>query len=169
MNTAIRSTLSEALKNNETDLLNYLENISEADYFNKPSELIWSMAEILEHIILTESYVIANLQNFHPSDKEISSRHPNGKVEYLVLDRNRKVPAPEVLVPKGNYESKQAAMEAFQKVREASNKFLSSLKTPLVEIGFPHFTLGMLNGENWMTFIPAHCERHRKQMEEVKG
>jgi len=167
MNPSIRTTLLEALKNNETDLLTFLEDFSEADFFKKQSDLVWSMAEILEHIILTEAYVVKKLKSCTPSEGGISSRHPNGKVEYLVLDRNRKVPAPEVLVPKGKYKTKQVAIETFQEVRATSNKFLTDLRTPLVEIGFPHFTLGMLNGENWMTFVPAHCERHRKQMMEL--
>jgi len=169
MSTTIIPTLLEALKKNEKKLLTFLEKVSEKDFFNKPSETVWSIAESLEHIILTEAYVLKNLQNALTKNQEIESRHPNGKVEYLVLDRKRKVDAPEVLVPKKGFESKAIAIVAFQKVRTQSEDFFQSIKRPLIEIGFPHFTLGMLNGENWGTFIPAHCERHLKQMREVIG
>ena len=165
MNTELRSTLLAALRNNEKDLLTFLKDVDENYFFNKPSETVWSMAENLEHIILTEKYTVDKLKQFPASEMlEIQSRHPNGKVEYLVLDRNRKVDAPEILVPKNAYPTKASAIDAFQNIRLESIEFIENLKRPLVEIGFPHFTLGMLNGENWGTFIPAHCERHLKQM-----
>ena len=164
----IKPTLLKALEKSETDLLSFLENITDEDFIKKPSDTVWSMAEIVDHIILTEKYVLRNLQNLlHTDSIEVPSRHPNGKVEYLVLDRNRKVPAPAPLIPRNNYETKAVAIVAFQKVRSQSKEFIEAVRRPLVEIGFPHFTLGMLNGENWGTFIPAHCERHLKQMKEM--
>jgi len=169
MNIELRTTILTALKNNEKDLLTFLKGVDESDFFYKPSEEVWSIAENLDHIIITEKHTLDNLKQFSDSDVlETQSRHPNGKVEYLVLDRNRKVDAPEYLVPKNNYKNKASAIDAFQKIRTQSVEFIQNVKRPLVEIGFPHITLGMLNGENWGTFIPAHCERHLKQIKELK-
>jgi len=168
MNTELRSKILVTLENNEKDLLVFLREMNESDFFNKPIKEVWSMAENLEHIIRTEKYTLDNLRQF-PNSKmlEIQSRHPNGKVEYLVLNRKRKVIAPDVLVPQNAYKSKAAAIDAFQKIRKESVEYIRTLKRPLIEIGFPHVTLGMLNGENWGIFIPAHCERHLKQMKEL--
>lgn len=157
--------LLQMLKHSEHKLLSFLEGISEKEFFNKTSETVWSAAELVEHIVLVETGVRKKLHHLTTLEKqEVHSNLPSEQVHELIKDPSRKVKAPDPFIPKGIFKDKTSAVDALKKSRMELEDFVQNVKVPLHEIGFPHFVVGMMNGENWLAFMAGHCERHIAQM-----
>jgi hypothetical protein len=147
------------------------KGLSDAQWNFKPAADRWSVAEVLEHIALSEDML------FESTSQEVMQAPP-GKpdrdyksIDKIVLraiaDRSHKAKAPDPLVPTGS-KSPQDSLEHFLKSRQRTVEFLKStpgLRDHVVDspIGQP------LDAYEWLLFISAHSERHTQQILEVKS
>ncbi len=147
------------------------KGLSEAQWKFKPGPDRWSVAEILEHIVVVEQSLLENT-----SEKVMQA--PAGKpdrdyksVDKLVLsaiaDRTQKAQAPEPVVPKGRW-APQEALEQFLKIRGRTTEFLKSTPGLRDHVGDSPLRQP-LDAYQWLLFISAHSERHTKQILEVKA
>ncbi len=147
------------------------KGLSEAQWKFKPGPDRWSVAEVMEHIALSEDMLLEN------TSKKVMQA-PAGKADRdyktadrvvltAIADRTQKAQAPEPLVPTGRW-SPQEALDQFLKSRARTAEFLQStpdLREHVVDspIGQP------LDAYQWLLFTSAHSERHTKQILEVKA
>jgi hypothetical protein len=147
------------------------KGLSEAQWKFKPGPDRWSVAEVLEHIVLTESYLLENTSRKvmqAPAGK--ADRDYKGTDEMIlstIADRTQRAQAPEPVRPAGRWPPREA-LDQFLKVRERTMEFLEStagLRDHVVDspLGQP------LDAYQWLLFISAHSERHTKQILEVKA
>jgi len=157
------------LADSTSRLLTTLSNTSDALFSHQPPDNRWSIAELVEHIILVEQGVLMGLKKFgaSPAKETIVTELDHASIMARGRNRNRKIEAPAQFIPKGIFTTKAAAIEAFSTHRASIDTFINTTTLPLELIGFPHPALGMLNGFNWLSFMSAHCERHVLQMEEI--
>lgn len=176
---ATAATLTEAdkkeglahLDRTRAALLSATKGLSEAQWKFKPAPDRWSVAEVLEHIVVTENFLLENT-----STKVMAA--PTGKpdrdykaVDKLVVsaiaDRSQTAQAPEALRPTGRW-SPQETLDQFVKTRERTTEFLKS--TPGLRDHVADSPLGQpIDAYQWLLFISAHSERHTKQILEVKA
>lgn len=170
MNSEEKKTLLAQLEKSKESLFTTLENVNKALFLYQPPNDRWSIAELVEHIILVDQRVLNGIQKFGstPSEEEIITPFDNGELVKLVGTRTRKVEAPVYFIPKGTFLTKEAAIEAFEAHYASIYDFMNTTDLPLKRIGFPHALLGVLNGVNWLAFLGGHCDRHVEQMEEIK-
>ena len=147
-----------------------VKGAAEALFQKKPDETSWSMAELVEHIIMVEKGILGTIQKLGAKapTEPVISKVGDAKIIKLISNRGVKVDAPAYFVPKGIFTSKAMALQAFSTHRTAIKDFITTTTLPLENIGFPHFVIGMLNGESWFTFMAGHCKRHAAQMAEIK-
>lgn len=165
-----RKEIFADLENSEQAVKKVVERASEALFLKKPDDTSWSMAELVEHIIMVEKGVLGTIQKIgaKTAEEAITSKLDDKAIIKLISNRERKVKAPEHFVPKGIFTSKEIAIQGLRAHRAQIEDFITTTKLPLKNIGFPHFAVGMLNAENWFTFMAGHCERHAEQMAEIK-
>ena len=165
-----KEELVRVLQDNQDRLLSTLDAINGDLFLHKSSEDEWSIAELIEHIILVENGVLKGIQKsgITPSEQEIQSALDHTQMKEKAQNRSRKVKAPDPFIPKNIFSDKQAAIEAFKAHRKSISEFINTTTLPLKQIGFPHFTFGMLNGMSWFLFMAEHCERHILQMKEIE-
>jgi len=165
-----RKEIFSDLENSEEAVKEVVERASEALFLKKPDENSWSMAELVEHIIMVEKGVLGTIQKMGTkvAEEVITSKLDDKTIVKLISNRERKVKAPDHFVPKGIFTNKEMAIQGLRKHRAEIEVFITTTKLPLKNIGFPHFAVGMLNGENWFTFMAGHCKRHADQMAEIK-
>jgi len=163
-----KSLVLKTLSDNQNDLLGMLAQVSTDQFLYQPTEESWSIAALVEHIILVEKGVLAGVKKAgtKPADEVITKGLEEEQFRQAMRIRNRKVEAPAQFVPKGIFTNKEAAIEAFNAHRANIADFVKTTDLPLTHIGFPHFVLGILNGFDWFVFMAGHCERHILQMEE---
>jgi len=145
--------------------------LSPAQWKFKPASGGWSVAEVAEHLAVTEGSIFAGIEQAlkAPATPE-KKTETAGKDEVIVKmlpDRSRKVKAPEPLVPTGRFPTLEATVADFKLRRDRTIEFIEKTPADLRSHMFPHALFGMLDCYQWTLFLAAHSDRHIQQMKEV--
>ncbi|HXZ81137.1 MAG TPA: DinB family protein [Terriglobales bacterium] len=146
------------------------QGLSEAQMKFKPAPDRWSVAEVLEHIVLVEDFTFQNVTDkvmkalAGPGDRDTAKI--DAMVLALVPDRTNKRQAPEGARPTARWTPAES-LDHFQKSRARTIAFLES--TPDLREHVGDSPLGQLDAYEWLLFMGAHSERHTKQILEVKA
>lgn len=168
-----RKFVIDMLEENSKKFLADIEKISETQWTFKPAADIWSVAEVSEHITLSEGLLLSIAQRSlkSPPDNEKANAlqgKENAVVERL-KDRTQKSQAPESIRPVGKFATKKELIEAFKMAREKTTNYVKTTNDPLKNHVVPHPLFGDLTPYQWLVMIPAHANRHVAQLEEVKA
>ena len=153
--------------------------MSEAQWKFKPAPGRWSIAEIVEHMVLTQELVLGPIREQLAKAPAGSTDRDYQRVDALVVDkmpdRMTKVQAPAILQPTGRWEP-AAALVRLQKNYELLGEYLEStpdLRQHMVEAPplkvISKGALDSMDGYQWVLAAGAHTERHTKQILEVKA
>jgi hypothetical protein len=87
----------------------------------------------------------------------------------MVPSRGRRVKGPEIVMPHGRWPEFEELIRQFEVARERTVRMASETQADLRSRCFEHPFLGDLDCYQWLLFLAMHCERHVRQLEEVKG
>ena len=165
-----KKALVQELQDNQDRLLHFLETIDEELFVYQPPNNSWSIAGLVEHIILSESGIVKGIKKYGemPSEKAVISALDPKQIREVAKDRSKTYSSPSPFIPKGIFNNKGMAIEGFITHRASLDKFITTTELPLKQISFPHFAFGVLDGRSWLLFMIGHCDRHIVQMEEIK-
>ena len=76
---------------------------------------------------------------------------------------------PPQVDPTNRWPEFEELMRQFENTRERSVNFAAATEADLRSHFSPHPFLGDLDCYQWLLFMGLHCERHVRQMEEVKA
>jgi uncharacterized damage-inducible protein DinB len=166
-----------ALKHFEMTRDNFLKSISglsQKQWTFKPAPDRWSVAEVAEHITVSEEALLGLVQKRLMQSPATPDKRAQvaGKDELIlqrVPDRSHKAQAPEFLKPTGRWASEADLTKTFEERRAATMEYVRSTNDDLRDHFFDHPTLGTLDGYQWLLLISAHSARHTAQIEEVKA
>jgi uncharacterized damage-inducible protein DinB len=165
-----------ALKSFQTTRDNFLKSIaglSQKQWAFKPAPDRWSVAEVSEHITLSEQKLFGLVQQVMKSPATPEKRDQAKGKDELVLqkvpDRSHKVQAPEFLKPTGQFPTEADLVKAFNERRDANMEYIKTTTDDLRDHFFDHPLLGTLDDYQWLLLISAHSARHTAQIEEVKA
>jgi uncharacterized damage-inducible protein DinB len=154
--------------------LQSIAGLSQAQWKFKPGPDRWSVAEVAEHITVSESTLFGLVQKQVMTSAAAPEKREQvkGKDEIVlqkVPDRSRKAQAPEFLRPTGRWASEADLTKAFEESRKATMDYVRTTSDDLRDHFMDHPALGPLDGYQWLLLISAHSERHTAQIEEVKA
>ncbi len=173
------------MHNRSEEVLNYLDKIR-ADLRaavdsvplesrnTKPTAEQWSVAQVLDHLAIVHSRVAALIKK-SIVEAQASGLGPETATSSVlqtipterILDRSRKVEAPEAILPRENVDAETAwteLMQAHEKLRAA---FLSGDGLALEQVIQQHPVLGPINMYQWTLFNGSHEARHTLQIREI--
>ena len=166
-----REKVLKALSSSETEFLDSLKNVSEAQWNFKAAPEKWSIAETAEHIMLSEpllfSMVSVAMQNPVEPEWEAKTGAKVALLERALPDRSKKAQAPEQLQPKSGL-TREQVIARFKTERSKTIEFAKSTDLSLKEHVSPHPFFGPLNAYEWLLSLPLHNHRHNLQIAEVK-
>jgi hypothetical protein len=153
-------------------VLEATKGLSEAQWNFKSAPDRWSVAQVMEHIAASEDFIRDNLI------KEKVMVSPTGQpgrdvkqtdeaVVAMVPDRTQKAQTPEPLVPSNRFGSADDSVRHFVESRATTEQFLKT--TTGLRDHVMDGPVGKMDGYEFVLFIAAHCERHTKQINEVKA
>jgi len=154
--------------------LDSIAGLSPAQWNFKPAPEVWSIAQIADHLVVSEGALFDALQKkilASPAQpgKRGSLKAKDEQVLKVFPDRSQKRKAPDYLEPAGKWATQSAAVSEFKKLRDAHIAYVDQTQDDLRA----HFTenrvMGEIDGYQWMLLISAHTERHVLQIEEVKA
>jgi hypothetical protein len=159
--------ISSYLDQTRENLLRTTKGLSPTQLQYKPAPDRWSVAECLEHIAVTEDFILANIHNTlqQAAESSTSGNGDDGLVQ-MVPDRSTRMKSPERLMPMARWAHDRLLSE-FESARKRTADFAATTDAALRRHGFAHPLLGTLDCYQWLLLIGAHGERHRLQAVEV--
>ena len=180
--TAVPATLTpeereSALKSFQSTRDNFLQSIaglSQKQWTFKPAPDRWSVAEVAEHIAVSESSIFGLIQKQIMTSPATPDKREQvkGKDEIIlqrVPDRSHKAQAPEFLKPTGRWATEADLTKAFEDSRKVTMDYVKTTNDDLRDHFFDHPVFGTMDGYQWLLLISAHSARHTAQIEEVKA
>jgi hypothetical protein len=155
-------------------LLQAVDGLSAEQRAFQPAEDRWSVAGCVEHIIVVEDFVFQTMQRAlqappEPAEKQTEVRRKDPIVIERVPARTRRVMGPEGVHPKNRWPDFEELLRQFEATRQRSVTFAGETQADLRSHFFPHPFLGDMDCYQWLLFLGLHCERHVRQLEEVKA
>ena len=157
-----------------TDLKATVAGIPAPHLLESPGLDRWSVAEVLEHLVLTERSV-ARLLNKLLTDAVANGLGPETDTRPILAaidtrrftDRSIRAVSPDALRPAGTLRP-PAVLTALDQARiELGAAAEIGSGYALGEIIRPHPYLGPLNAYEWIAFVGAHMARHNDQIRET--
>ena len=165
-----------ALQQFQTSRDNFLKSISglsQKQWTFKAGPDRWSIAEVAEHITVSETTIFGVIQRSLQSPAAPEKREQvKGKDELIltrVPDRSHKAQAPEILRPTGRWATEADLTKAFEDARKANMDYIRTTNDDLRDHFFDHPVFGTLDDYQWLLLITTHSARHTAQIEEVKA
>jgi uncharacterized damage-inducible protein DinB len=155
-------------------LLQAVDGLSAEERTFRPAEDRWSVAGCVEHIILVEDFVFQTMLRTlqappESAEKQAEVRRKDPIVIERVPARTRRVMGPEAVHPKNRWPDFEELLRQFEATRQRSVTFASETQADLRSHFFPHPFIGDMDCYQWLLFLGLHCERHVRQLEEVKA
>ncbi len=169
-----RDRAIDYLKETQKAFLAATEGLSDAQWKFKAGPDRWSIAEVAEHIAVTEDTIwklVSEKVMKSPATPE-KAAEAKGKDEIIltrVPDRSRKAQAPEQLKPTGRWATRADLVKEFEGTRSKEIAYISDTKEDLRNHFEEHPALKTMDAYQWLIFNGAHCKRHTAQILEVKA
>ena len=169
-----RAAALKSLQDTHDAFLRSITGLSDKQWRFKPAPDRWSVAEVSEHIAVSESTIFGFVQNQVMTSPAAPEKRSEVKVTdqqilTMVPDRSHKVQAPEFLKPTNRWATQGDLVKAFEESRKATMEYVRTTDGDLRDHFGPHPLLGPMDAYQWILLISAHSERHTKQIEEVKA
>ena len=173
MTPADREFALKSLDDSRERLLGTLLGLSREQLEYRPAADRWSVAENLEHIIVTEKFVLGRLESpvRQTPDMPTHSRWAGRDapfVKKLSEAREDRFQAPEPLRPISRWPIETLVVE-FEAARVLSREFAASTQLDLRSRFFRHPApeIGEIDGYQLLLLIGAHSDRHLAQSKAV--
>lgn len=153
-------------------VLRQVASLTTAQTAQKPSEEEWSVAEIIEHLVLAEHMGVRKIWQAADSAGtegalEESSNAGLSIEEVIAGTWKTREQAPPEATPsgEGSLDYWTACFRACQPVLEELGARLEGVE--LSTVIFPHFLCGPLDARQRLEFLRFHIERHGRQIERL--
>lgn len=159
----------DSLAKTRNNLVKEINLLSDAQFNLKPDLNKWSIAQVCHHLVLVEESSIKaiawGLKEADSTQKERKDLH------LLLLDRTKKIKAPNIVEPNGEPFKIQQIVNLLNDSREKLLAFLSTIKDTsiLAKKSVKHPALGDLPLDQWIEQIYVHEQRHIEQIKEIKS
>jgi hypothetical protein len=169
-----REAALKSLQATHDAFLQSIAGLSEKQWRFKPAPDRWSVAEVSEHITVTENMIFGMIQSkimTGPATPEKRSevKVTDDQILKMVPDRTHKFQAPEPLKPTNRWATEADQTKAFEEARQKTMDYVRTTNDDLRDHFGPHPVIGEMDAYQWILLISAHSERHTKQIEEVKA
>jgi hypothetical protein len=147
--------------------LSVLNDVPEVLRNLRASERAWSIMDCAEHVCRAEELMAISFEKRRPTNAS-PDLEKDAVIHQIVLDRSRKIVAPQRAQPTGRYRSLKEAADALLASRERTIALLESLGEDLRQSTCLH-PLGIVDAHQFVRIMALHWERHADQIQEIKN
>ncbi len=165
-----RTRLLDHLAATRKLFLDSVAGLSEEQLRFKAAEDRWSIAEVAEHIAVSEEFIRGVVEGFlaaTATPEQLAGA--GGKADTVltfIVDRSRTFEAPEPVRPTARFATLAETLRFFDEER-AKTVALVERTADLDAHAREHPAFGPLDAYGWLYFLSGHTERHTLQIEEV--
>jgi hypothetical protein len=162
------NVLVSVLEDGRQDVVSSLLDLADAIAATKPAPERWSVLECMEHIVVVEERFLGWIAN-SAAIEAAPSPDKEADLGQRVRDRSVRAQAPEAVIPTGRFTSVQAAIQAFNRVRDLSVRVAEERGDALYAVGVKHPRFGEMNGAELVHVMVGHACRHAAQIRETRA
>ncbi|MFN0109875.1 MAG: DinB family protein [Blastocatellia bacterium] len=171
---AERKEAIKYLQQTRNNFLAEIKGLSEAQWKFKSAADRWSVAEVAEHIAVSEESLMSLvteriMKSPATPEKKEAAKGKDAQLRQRVMDRSTKVQAPETLKPTNRWATKADLAKAFNGSRDKTVNYIKTSQEDLRSHFGPHPLLKDLDAYQWILLISSHSARHTDQIKEVKA
>ncbi|MET3210664.1 UNVERIFIED_CONTAM: putative damage-inducible protein DinB [Paenibacillus sp. PvR008] len=158
--------INQKLIETRAELLRILNGLS-GDQLNKRKDPhSWSIGQVCHHLSKTEELYVLAIKKGLKSNED--SFIENKSLEFL-LDRSKKLEAPDIAKPTDEILEHQEIIEKLNNSREKLNEVLNTVEDPSVlsRRHFMHPVFKEMLLIEWVKSLYLHEQRHIKQINEI--
>lgn len=163
-------SISEALMGFRTSTDRFaaaLTDVSDTTWVFKPSPSVWSMAEVIEHVTMTDRGIrglaSAVLRPFETGEHSAIEDDAIA----TIFDGDGP-PPPEAQEPNGTWTDRAVAIRQFTEASGALAAWYESTDANLRSLTYEHPTFGLLDGVQWLLFAASHHDNHTRDLLELR-
>ncbi|MGB1039411.1 MAG: DinB family protein [Flavobacteriales bacterium] len=162
------------LSNQKENILKSIENYSKEEINFKPSEKQWSICQVIEHLIESETgvnkYVNHKLKNIEEQPKINLKNRLYSKLLNNRLKSNKKFKVPAVLGEPENGATYQELKEKWDNARLYLIKTVETFPTDKMNKAiFKHPKAGRLSLNQTLSFMINHLRHHTPQVDNLRN
>ena len=153
--------------------LDAIKGLSEAQWKYKAGPDRWSIAEVAEHIAVSEE-TLFNLvtgrlmQTPAAPEKKEAAKGKESLIRASITNRSVKAQAPEMLKPTNRWATQEELVKAFNASRGKTISYIKETQDDLRSHFYAHPVFKEIDAYQWLIFISGHSARHTAQIIEVK-
>ncbi len=159
-------------KETQKDLLKEVKGLSETQLNWKPADTVWSVANCVEHITISEKnlfdWAMSTLKEPANPSKRAELKQDDEAIKKMLTDRSHKVKTMEAFKPTGQFGNTQKTLNIFKERRSVVLNYIKRTDDDLRN-HFASTPLGLVDTYQLLLFISAHSRRHTMQIEELKA
>ena len=169
-----KQALLESLESGREALLAELAGLTEDQAARAPEPGRWSVRECVEHLVLAEDYLFAQIisaQNnaSKPSETPVGSRAREARILKRGADRSSRVEAPEVARPTGRFTTLAEALNTFLNSHNQTIRYVQACDDDPRARTAQHPLIGPVNCYEVLLIIAIHPHRHAQQIREIRA
>lgn len=167
---------AEAVKYFEETRQNFLDavkGLSEAQWRYKAGPDRWSIAEVAEHIAISEE-TLFNLvtrqlmQTPAAPEKKEAAKGKEALIRASITNRSVKAQAPEMLKPANRWATQGELVKAFNASRDKTISYIKETQEDLRSHFHAHPVFKDIDAYQCLIYMSGHSARHTAQINEVK-
>jgi hypothetical protein len=168
-----RQFVLDKLASSEARLLELVQDLSPAQWSFRETPERWSIAEIIDHVILFENFISKAIEQALEKPAMAEKRSQTAQKDPLVMglsrSRGTRFDAREAVRPGRNRQEPGELVTQLRKVRARTFAFAESTQAEVRDHYFPHIAFGDLDCYQWLVVLGQHAARHAIQIEEIKA
>jgi len=161
-----RKSAVDQLIQSRKALLKTVKGLTAEQLSYKPADSIWSVAECLEHITVSEQNLLGLVKATIADENDLKSEVEDAQVDAIITNRDRKIKTRPELVPTNRFGAYDATLAAYNEARASTIDFIQSTDDDL-RGSVTTFPFGNLDAYQVVVFINGHGKRHHMQIQEL--
>ncbi|WP_449539148.1 DinB family protein [Ferdinandcohnia sp. Marseille-Q9671] len=159
--------INDSLFETRNELIQEIESLDNAQFNERPGEDKWSIAKVCHHLVLVE-LVTAKVIDLGLNETENSNR--KRKDISLILDRTRKMKAPQIVEPSSERFEVQQIIKMLDHSRKKLLETIIEINDPTIlkKKSMEHPAFGIIPLDQWIDLVYLHEQRHIMQIREMK-
>ena len=159
-------------KETKMSLEKEIAGLSENQLNWKPADSVWSAADCLEHIALSEKnlfdWAMSTLKVEANPAKRSELKINDETIKKMLTNRSFKAKAREGFIPTRQFGNTAGSLKDFTEKREGLIKYINETKDDLRN-HFAETPIGLVDTYQLLLFLSAHTLRHTLQIAELKS
>jgi hypothetical protein len=149
--------------------LDALDGVSERAWRLRPAGEEWSLAETVEHVVLTNRLIRATLERVLAAPLAAGApRFDDAAISAGMFDTAGPAP-PGLAEPKGCFPTRAEGIAALVAVRNELAAWGRATTADLRAHGLRHPVFGVFDGVQWILFAAAHTDNHLPQVRGLRA